>query len=180
MILNLGCGADQWSPNLMEWTQDPLEMFVKHADDWPQPLLFSCWAGDSLNPTDCSQASLSFTIFRSLLKLISVESVMPSNHLILFRPLLLLFSVFPSIRAFFNELVLCTRWPKNWSFDFSISPVTLTLINCCSACPARGRNTRLTRGWSLDRPHLGNRGAGPTNGLQGVHDPLEGSETCVC
>ena len=66
------------------------------------------------------QAFLSFTISRSLLKLISVELVMPSNHLVLSHPLLLLPSVFPSIRAFSSESVLCIRWPKHWSF--SISP----------------------------------------------------------
>ena len=59
---------------------------------------------------------------QSLLKLMSIESVMPSNHLILFRPLLLLLSIFPSIRVFSNESVLCIRWPKYWSFSFSISP----------------------------------------------------------
>ena len=68
------------------------------------------------------QASLSITNFRSLLKLMSVESVMPSNHLILCHPLLLLPSIFPSIRVFSNESVLCIRWPKYWSFSFSISP----------------------------------------------------------
>ena len=57
----------------------------------------------------------------SLLKLMSIKSVMPFNHLILCRPLLLLSSVFPSIRIFFNESVLCIRWPKYWSFSFSIS-----------------------------------------------------------
>ena len=67
------------------------------------------------------QASLSITISWSLLKLISTESVMPSNHLILCHPLLLLFSIFPSIRVFSNELALCTRWPKYWSFSFHIS-----------------------------------------------------------
>ena len=66
------------------------------------------------------QASLFFTISRSLLKLMSIESVMPSNHLILCRPLLLLPSVFPSMRAFSTELALCIKWPKYWSF--SISP----------------------------------------------------------
>ena len=60
-------------------------------------------------------ASPSFTISRSLLKLMSTESVMPSNHLILYCPLLLLPSIFPSIRIFSNELALCTRWPKYWS-----------------------------------------------------------------
>ena len=59
---------------------------------------------------------------RSLLKLMSIESVMPSNHLILYHPLLLLPSVFPSIRFFSNESVLRIRWPKYWSFSFSISP----------------------------------------------------------
>ena len=68
------------------------------------------------------QASLSITNSRSLLKLMSIESVMPSNHLILCRPLLLPPSIFPSIRVFSNELVLHIRWPKYWSFNFSISP----------------------------------------------------------
>ena len=67
-------------------------------------------------------ASLSFTISWGFLKLISIESVMPSNHLILCRPLLLLPSIFPSIRVFSNESVLHIRWPKYWSFSFSISP----------------------------------------------------------
>ena len=68
------------------------------------------------------QASLSITKPRSSLKLMSIESVMPSNHLILCRPLLLSPSVFSSIRVFSNESVLCIRWPKYWSFSFSISP----------------------------------------------------------
>ena len=64
--------------------------------------------------------SLSFTISQSLLKLMSIGSVMPSNHLILCHPLLLLPSVFPNIRVFSNESALCIRWPKDWSFSFSI------------------------------------------------------------
>ena len=68
------------------------------------------------------KASLSFTISWSLLKLISIESVMPSNELILCHPLLLLPSIFPSIRVFSNESALRIRWPKYWSFSFSISP----------------------------------------------------------
>ena len=72
--------------------------------------------------TTASQASLFITNSQSLLKLISIKSVMPSNHLILCRPLLLLPSIFPSIRFFSNESVLCIRWPKYWSFSFSISP----------------------------------------------------------
>ena len=72
--------------------------------------------------TAAHQASLSITNSRSLLKLMSIESVMPSNHLILCCPLLLLPSIFPSIRVFSHESVLCIRWPKYWSFSFSISP----------------------------------------------------------
>ena len=78
---------------------------------------------DSATPwTAARQASLSITNSRSLLKLIPFESVMPSNHLILCRPVLPLPSIFPSIRVFSNESVLCIRWPKYWSFNFSISP----------------------------------------------------------
>ena len=72
--------------------------------------------------TAARQASLSFTISQSLLKLMCIESVMPSNHLILCRPLLLLPSVFPSISVSSNELAPRIRWPKYWSFSFSISP----------------------------------------------------------
>ena len=68
------------------------------------------------------QASLSFTNSWSLLKLMSIESVMPSNQLILCHPLLFVSSIFPSIRVFFNESALHIRWPKYWSFSFSISP----------------------------------------------------------
>ena len=72
---------------------------------------------------DCGiQASLSFIILQSLLKLMSTESVMPSNHIILCHPPLLLPSIFHSIRVFSSELALCIRWPKYWSFSFSISP----------------------------------------------------------
>ena len=72
--------------------------------------------------TTAHQASLSITNSWSLLKLTSIESVMPSSHLILCRPLLLLHSIFPSIRVFSSESVLRIRWPKYWSFSFSISP----------------------------------------------------------
>ena len=71
--------------------------------------------------TAARQASLSITSSRSLLKLMSIESVMPSNHLILCRPFLLPTSIFPSIRAFSNESVLRIRWPKYWSFSISSS-----------------------------------------------------------
>ena len=72
--------------------------------------------------TTARQASLSITNSQSLFKLMSIELVMPSNHLILCHPLLLLPSIFPSIRVFSNESVLCIRWPKYLSFSFSISP----------------------------------------------------------
>ena len=72
--------------------------------------------------TAACQASLSITISRSLLKLMSIALVMPSHHLLLCRPLVLLPSIFPSSRGFSNELVLHIRWPKYWSFSFSISP----------------------------------------------------------
>ena len=67
-------------------------------------------------------ASLSFTVSWSLLKLMVIELVMPFNHLILCHPLFLLPSIFPSIRGFSNELDVCIRWPKYWSFSFTISP----------------------------------------------------------
>ena len=78
--------------------------------------------------TAAHQASLSFTISRSLLKLMSVDLVMPSNHLILCHPLLLP-SIFPSIRVFYKESALCIRWPKYWSFILSPSNEYLGLIS---------------------------------------------------
>ena len=81
------------------------------------------YVGLFLTPwTAALQASLSFGISLSLLKLRSIESVMPSNYLTLCHPLLLLPSIFPSIRVFSNESILCIRWLKYWSFSFSISP----------------------------------------------------------
>ena len=82
---------------------------------------FSVWLFMTLWTAPC-QSSLSITICQGLLKLMFTESVMPSNHLILCRPLLLLPSIFPCIRVFSNESVLLIRWPKYWSFSFSISP----------------------------------------------------------
>ena len=72
--------------------------------------------------TAAHQASLSFTISQSLLKFMSIELLILSNHLILYCPLCLLSSIFPTIRVFSNELAICIRWPKYWSFSFSISP----------------------------------------------------------
>ena len=84
--------------------------------------LFSCVRLFATPWTAARQASRSITNSQSLLKLMSFESVMPSNHLILCHPLLLLPSIFPSIRVFLNESVLHIRWPKYWSLSFSISP----------------------------------------------------------
>ena len=86
--------------------------------------------------TAARQASLSFTISQSLPKLMSIESVMPSNHLILCCPLLLLPSSFPSTRVFSNESALLIRWPKYWSFNFTISPSSeySELISFCIDC----------------------------------------------
>ena len=90
------------------------------------PVQFS--SGAQLCPTLCDpmitacQASLSITNSRSSLRFTSIESVMPSSHLILCRPLLLLLPIPPSIRVFSNESTLLMRWPKYWSFSFSISP----------------------------------------------------------
>ena len=91
---------------------DSVQFSCSVVSDW---LFVTPW-------TAAHQACLSITISQSLLKLISIELVMPSNHLILYGPLLLPPSIFPSIRVFSNESVLCIRWPKYWSFSFSISP----------------------------------------------------------
>ena len=84
--------------------------------------LFSCVRLFATPWTAACQASRSITNSQILLKLMSFESVMPSNHLILCHPLLILPSIFPSIRVFLNESVLHIRWPKYWSLSFSISP----------------------------------------------------------
>ena len=97
--------------------------------------LHCCSCSAQLCPTLCDpwaaarQASLSFTISQSLLTLMCIESVMPSNHLILRHPLLLLPLIFLSIRVFSNESVLCIRWPNYWSFSFSIRPSKSGLIS---------------------------------------------------
>ena len=86
-------------------------------------LLFSCsFMSNSVTPWIAAcQVSLSFTVSRSLLKLMLIELMMPSNDLILCHPLLILPSVFPSTGVFSNESAVCIRWPKYWSFSFSIS-----------------------------------------------------------
>ena len=97
---------------------------IKHTSCREFSVQFSCSVmSDSATPwTAACQASLSITNSWSLLKLMSIKLVMPSNHLILCHPLLLLPSTVPSIRVFSNESVLHLRWPKYWSFSFSISP----------------------------------------------------------
>ena len=107
------------------WGIRKLNVFITHSEG-PQFSQFSCSVvSDSLRPhgphTAC-QASLSIINSRSLCKLMSTESVMPSSHLILCRPLLLPPSIFPSIRVSSNESVLRIRWPQYWSFSFRISP----------------------------------------------------------
>ena len=84
--------------------------------------LSSIWLS---HPMDCSTPGFPVLHHLSLVKLLSIELVMPSKYLVLFFPRLLLPSVFPSIRVFSNESVLCIRWPKFWSFSFSISPVNI-------------------------------------------------------
>ena len=107
-------------PVLLRFTRDPSHLLsLLLYGLWHQ--LFSCSVmSDSLQPHGLQP--LFFTISQNLLKLNSIESVIPSNHLILFWPLLLLPSVFPSIRVFSSEWALHIRWPKCWSFSFSISP----------------------------------------------------------
>ena len=105
----------------MDWldlldVQGTLKSLLQHYSSKPL-ILQHPW-------TATCQASLSITNFQSLLKFKSIKLVVPSNHFILCCPLLFLPSIFPSIRLFSNESVLCIRWPKYWSFSFSISPST--------------------------------------------------------
>ena len=113
----------------VRWSGIPISLIIFHSLLW-----FTQWKAlssvQSLSHvwlfatpwTAACQASLSITNSRSLLKLMSITSVMPSNHLILCRPLFLLPSIFPSIRVFSSESVFHIRWPKYWNFSFSISP----------------------------------------------------------
>ena len=104
--------------NKTHWTH-----LIQQVLIWVLLLFGHSVVSDSETPrTAARQASLSFTISCSLLKLMSIESVIPSNHLILCHLLLLLPSIFPSIKVFSNESALRIRWPKYWSFGFSISP----------------------------------------------------------
>ena len=101
---------------------EPAQTHVHQIGDAIQPS-HPQWCPTLCDPMDCCTPG--FPVYpksRSLLKLMSIESVMPSNHLNFCCPLLLLPSIFPSIRVFSNESVLCIRWTKYWSFSFSISP----------------------------------------------------------
>ena len=139
MSLELGCSAacgvfsDQGSNVcLLHWQVDSLPL--SHQGSPSEPIrvylftdtvvvqLLSCVRLSVTPWTAAHQASLSFIISWSLLKLMSIESLMPSNHLVLCPPLRHLTSVFPSIRVFSNESALRIRWPKFWRFSFSISP----------------------------------------------------------
>ena len=100
----------------------PLLWFFSYSCQFSSVQSLSCVQLFVTPWTAARQASLSITNSLSSLKPMSIESVMPSNHLILWRPLLFLPSIFPSIRVFSNELALLIRWPKYWSFSFSISP----------------------------------------------------------
>ena len=106
------------APTLHLWNDSGLERYSVHfCCSVAKLCLAVCNPGAAAR-----QASLSITVSQSLLKLMSIESMMPSNYLILCCPLLLLFSVFPSIRVFSNELALCIRWPKKyWSFSIKMS-----------------------------------------------------------
>ena len=119
-----GPGIDPGPPALSHWTTRAIKKGEHRRTDVLHFVvivqLLSCVQLFEMQWTIAHQVSLSFTIFWSSLKFMSTELVILSNHLILCRPLLLLPSVFPSIKVFSNELVLCIRWPKYWSF--SISP----------------------------------------------------------
>ena len=128
----LNC-AITWVTSLLRYS--PSQPPGRHSEAWgglsiptPTPVFHCCCSATQSCLTVCDpwtagcQASLSFTISWSLLKLMSIELVMPSNHLILCQPLLVWPSIFPSIRVFSRELVLRITWPKYWSFSFSISP----------------------------------------------------------
>ena len=105
------------------WKGTVLDGITKnHGKSFNSVQSLSCVQLHATPWTAACQASLSISNSQSLLKLMSIELMMSSNHLILYRPLLLPPSIFPSIRVFSNEPVLCIRWPKYWSFSFSIIP----------------------------------------------------------
>ena len=122
--VNQACDLGQMNEFYLNGLCSPRLWLKSEREATPASVSVSCCCCSVplCDPMDCStQASLSFTISQSLLKLMPIESVMPSSHLILCHPLLLLPSVFPSISVFSSELALRIRWPEYWSFSFSIS-----------------------------------------------------------
>ena len=118
-----GLQSMEWQRVRHDWATNTLtEQNVSHVNVFSSVQSLSHVRLFATPWTAAHHASLSITNSQSFLKLLSIESVMPSNHLILCRPLLLLSSIFLSIRIFSKESVLCIRWPKYWSFSFSISP----------------------------------------------------------
>ena len=132
-VLYLGCNCVSFGPNTVRNFEPILKISLENPNPTSIKLKDQVWnicVVQLLSPVQlfatlwiaAHQASLSITNSQSLLKLMSVESMMPSNHLILCHPLLFLPSIFSSITVFSNESVLHIRWPKYWSFSFSISP----------------------------------------------------------
>ena len=120
-VYSNSCPLCRWSHQIISSSVVP---FSSHPQSFPESVQFS--SATQLCPTLCDLMYCSTPCLPvhhwSLLKIMSIKSVMPSNHLILCCPLLLLPSILPSIRVFSNESGLCIRWPKYWSFSFSISP----------------------------------------------------------
>ena len=124
IICRCVCSVAKSCPSLRHVThQAPLSMGFSRQEYWFSSVQSFSRVRLFVTPWIAAcQASLSITNSQSLIKLMSIELVMPSNHLILCCPLFLLPSIFPSIRVFSNESVLCIRWPNYWCFSFSISP----------------------------------------------------------
>ena len=125
--IQISRGAESDTTERLNWTELKLKSQTPafHSKDWTdwQNVLYIQFTSVAQSfLTRCDPMDCSTPCSRRLLKLMSIELVMPSNHLILCRPLLLLPSIFPSIRFFSNESVLPIRWPKYWSFSFSNSP----------------------------------------------------------
>ena len=120
-LVRMRCVSYVWGNEHKQWPPGQLEIFLGSMS-FLQFSVQSLSCVQLCDPCAACQASLSVMNSWSLLKLMSIESMMPSNHLILCRPLLLPPSIFPSNTIFSNESVLCIRWPKYWTFSFRISP----------------------------------------------------------
>ena len=125
-VSDKGCVSRLWINNYQNSTiikKNNIKLSTTSDRYFTKDIQFSSVVSDSVTPwTAAHQASLSITNSQNLLKLMSIETVMPSNHLIVCRPLLLPPSIFPSIRVFSNKSAFHIRWPKYWSFSFNISP----------------------------------------------------------